>query len=436
MVGKTLKNKMKKNILFLLLCFIALNSNSQTLYDENGLSLYYTANIYNTVSIEGTNYYDQYEVKVYFKNASGRVIFSPSMITVQWDQDALLKGVRKYYTYEYDNATNTKTKYMRDSFPQSSHNVLFGFPDGKRVHYNQPAPYNSGSMFQAADYPEYLMLDGQIDSCTLYILVEQGQDLPTPKWNVSEIKFKDNFKKSYLSVLPDKNCGCTGKHKPRGKRGDKPKGAKESVAKNNSKPKYQFKERVKRSKEELRNVILKNLRENTKDELTLLEDMKKSFASQTLESATGTTFQIEGDVLTFSLKLHTVSEKKGKETFDIVSVINLKRIYDLFPHYTDYSFNSSSYFLQNGQFDRDCILECFYTWSRGIEREQTGITFKTWLGENANKDDIYTIINGRKVTEWSTSHKVFDNVFGYNRGENNVNSDELIAAIKEYKKSE
>jgi hypothetical protein len=251
---------MKKYILLFIMVVSFLTPKAQTLYDQDGLTLYYTSSIYNTVTVEGTDFYDQYEVKVFFKNGSGKPIFSPDMLYVEWNKDALLKAVRKFYTYEEGGALYTKTKYMKDSFPQSALSIMFGFPDGKRVHYNQPPPKGS----DAAAYHEYLMLNGQIDSCKLYILVEQGVALPTPKWNVPTIKYKDNFDKKYLTNFGLNECGCTGKNKPRGKRGDKPKGMSENGKKNgvNNAPV----ETKLRSVEELKTAILENLRTFTAKE--------------------------------------------------------------------------------------------------------------------------------------------------------------------------
>ncbi|MEO6498752.1 MAG: hypothetical protein ABIN95_07055 [Mucilaginibacter sp.] len=243
---------------------------NSSLFEKNGLSLSYQATLFNTVSIEGTNFFDQYEITVTFSNNTGTALIYDGALgaiaSIEFEKDPVLEKLLKKVAWRTDNG-NYKPRYD-DSIPHSKNELAFGFPDGKWVRYDQPYPYNSNELFPKADKIEHLMLEGQQDICVIYILVAQGAGVPGPKWNIMMPYPKKGFKKQLIKYIPE-NCGCFGSNKPRGKRGDMPKNLTKSIAAKNSGDQVYSNlshgpvETPLRSVSELENLILKNLRENT-----------------------------------------------------------------------------------------------------------------------------------------------------------------------------
>ncbi len=406
---------LKKIFITITLLFVTNFLFSQTLYDKDGFSLYYTSSIYNTISVEGNNYYDQYEINVFFKNLSGKPIFTPS-VSIEWDKDNLLKKVRKFYTSTGgDGYLQYNYKYIKDSFPQSKAVTRFGFPDGFSATYLQPHPYISGAISQKAPTFESLMLPGNIHSCKMYLLVEANEPLPLPRWNIFPFVYKTNFKKENLKLPVDEKCSCEGSNKPRGNKGDKPKGYVTKSLNNKTdnihsiSPNKSSDTIVKKipTENELKSLILSNLRKNSPN----FEWVNGTNGIRLYKKWTNYKFEIIGNEFHIYFDHESRSELNGKLQY----YTTLQKLHGIFK----LNKMSGMYLMQHSKEFPDDV---FFRMKEGGECKSYYTAYKEIYADGGE-----TEFKGGQLEPY----QCVNFIFGYKTGESKKNLNELNQAFRD-----
>jgi hypothetical protein len=278
-----------RRLTFFILILLSLNSIAQSgykvLYDRLGLHLYYKYDYYNTIKIKDDQY-DQYKITGYAAYDGEQPIFTPSRFGFSYN--SLMAGITKRYFNGSDVNTSEKPNYipywnLMKKMPHSEKGIDFYFNSkGQQRHSFWVAGSLSDRIkFDTSLYPRsinWILLNGYKSECFIYILVDKGQEVPTPDWEVSDITndflYVIPYMKKYSWNGGPETIGSCGNATPVGNPGDMPEEDKkvtpppqQSPASGNNLVDKVISptESPARSIEELKRLILENLRQNTSD---------------------------------------------------------------------------------------------------------------------------------------------------------------------------
>ena len=276
---------MRRLTLFILILF-SLNSIAQSgykvLYDRLGLHLYYKYDYYNTIKIKDDQY-DQYKITGYASYDGDKPIFMPCSLGFTYNK--LMNTITKRYFNGSDVNTSEKPNYipyynLMKKMPNSREGIDFAhMVKGTQSHkFWVPGSLSVNRQIDTsapARFIETILLNGYKADCYIYILVDKGEPVPEPEWQVKDFFYDFVFVVPYLK----KNNWSGGlstfddclSATPVGNPGDMPEENKKVTppplaSGNNLVDKVKSpKESPARSIEELKILILDNLRQNTSD---------------------------------------------------------------------------------------------------------------------------------------------------------------------------
>lgn len=265
-------------------CFCTAQSGTKVLYDSLGLHLYYSYEYYNTIQIK-EDQYDQYKVTGYVSYDGDNPIFVPTHLGFSFDRHMSEITGKYYKSHMTGNEPNYIPYYnLAKKIPNSVSNIDFSFVlEGQQTHsFWVPSALSTVVRFDTSTRPSSItriLKSGYKNECYIYILVNKGAKVPVPDWDISDYIYNFIYvipyqKKNDWPGGPATVGGCLN-GTPLGNPGDKPSGKQEeepektsatTAAQGNNLSHHKEQPsntKQRRPVEELKQLILKNLRDNT-----------------------------------------------------------------------------------------------------------------------------------------------------------------------------
>ena len=324
---------------FVLYLFFILKSTSlfsqagyKVLYDRLGLHLYYRYDYYNAVKIN-EDLYDQYKITGYAEYEGNKPIFTP--INFRFSFQSLTNDiVARYYTPKTKRSEPNFIPYdeLIKKIPNSRSSIDFNFiQKGQQRHkFWGIGSLTVGEKIDTTTVPysvNNILLPGYKSECVIYILVEKGKLLPTPEWQVSDLRHQLVFVEPYweknnvveeLSTF-DNSSAAT----PIGGINDTP-----ALNNVNSSFSKNYGLNVYKSIEDLKILILENLRQNTTDVKATFSD---EYAIETIKYG-NQKFKFSEDNFEFEFQMVQTKKLKSINYYERITpkkVLTKIPIYDL-----------------------------------------------------------------------------------------------------------
>ena len=381
-------------------------SGYKVLYDRLGLHLYFRYDYYNSVKIN-EDVYDQYKVTGYAEYDGSKPIFTPINFKFSFQKHTNEIETR-YYTPKMkgNEPYYIPINKLIKKLPNSRIDIDFTLiQKGQQLHkFWGLGSLATDKLIDTAAIPNCvnnILLPGYKSESTIYILVDKGKELPIPTWEVSDLRHQfvyvePYWEKNNLAEEPFTfNNSFTSL--PIGKMYDVPTMNKVNLNEvdilTEEKNENKYGTIIQKSIEDLKRLILENLRQNTSEIKATFSDQ---YSTETIKYS-NQKFNFDGE--NFEVQFQFVATKKLK-SIDYFERMTPKKVVTKIPIY---DLKGVFNYKENKAYPKQLIF---------LNKE----------GKSTNGKYIFTdAYNNDHVIEAGEMQEPQSFYYGYNFGKNNEN---------------